>query len=154
MPKPAHFTRGDPADVEWLEMNRRTAQWIFFTGAIFNLLITAAFVLTPAATMAFMGFEGVPGDALWYALFWWLVTIFGVGYYMVSRNPEANRGIAFMGFIGKLGVWGVTTAFWLGGHAPLMFTLVVFVDLAYSLLYFWFLLSNRPYSSRPEHLPT
>lgn len=123
-------------------MSRQQWQLIFLTGAVFNLLVTAAFVLLPAQTMVLMGFDGPPSDAIWYALFWWLVTIFGVGYYMVSRDPEANRGIAFMGFIGKLGVWAVTASFWAMGGAPLMFMLLTCVDLAYSLLYLGFLRNN------------
>jgi voltage-gated potassium channel Kch len=123
-------------------MSRQHWQLIFLTGAVFNILVTAAFVFLPAQTMTVMGFEGSPTDALWYALFWWLVTIFGVGYYMVSRDPEANRGIAFMGFVGKLGVWAVTVGFWAMGGAPLVFMLLTCVDLAYSLLYLGFLRST------------
>lgn len=125
-------------------MSRQTWQLVFLTGAVFNLLVAAAFGLAPGLTLSLLGFaEGLPANPLWYALVWWLVTVFGVGYYMVSRDPEGNRGIAVMGLIGKFGFWVVTTTAWAMGHAPLLFMLLVCADLVYSLLFLWFLRSEH-----------
>ena len=32
------------------------------------------------------------------------IALFGLGYWMVARNPDANRGIVLLGLIGKLAV--------------------------------------------------
>jgi predicted membrane channel-forming protein YqfA (hemolysin III family) len=118
-------------------------QLVFLSGAIFNVLIAAAFALAPTTTLSLLGFADPLANPAWYALFWWLVTVFGIGYYMVSRNPEAHRGIAFMGLIGKLGVWVIATGLWIQGHIPVLFYLIACGDLLYSLLFLWFLARSR-----------
>lgn len=124
-------------------MSRQNWQLIFLVGAVFNLLVAGAFVLFPTATLQVLGFAaiegGVPANPVWYGLFWWLVTVFGIGYYMVSRDPVGNRGIAFMGFVGKVGVWVIATVLWVRGDVPILFELIAVGDLLFSLLFLWFL---------------
>jgi hypothetical protein len=118
-------------------------QLIFLVGAVFNFLVAAAFVLAPGLTLSLLGFAEPITNPTWYALFWWLVTVFGIGYYLVSRDPAGNRGIAVMGLIGKLGVWVIATVLWLQGHIPVLFYTIAVGDLAFSLLFLWFLASQR-----------
>lgn len=55
-----------------------------------------------------------------------LVGLFGVGYYLVARNPVENRNVLLLGFLSKLlgsclGTWYV-----LRGQLPLQFVAVYF----------------------------
>ncbi len=55
-----------------------------------------------------------------------LVGLFGVGYYLVARNPLENRNVLLLGFLSKflgscLGTWYV-----LRGQLPLQFVAVYF----------------------------
>ena len=75
-----------------------------------------------------------------YRLFWALVIIFGVGYYIVSRDLTKNRAVIWMAVAGKLTVfviWSydyaigkIKPAAFLGGTGDLVFTLIF-------LLFLW-----------------
>ncbi len=75
-----------------------------------------------------------------YRLFWVLVIIFGVGYYVVSRDLTKNRAVVWMAVGGKLAVFmvwsddyrigAIQSAALIGGTGDLMFTLIF-------LLFLW-----------------
>lgn len=69
-----------------------------------------------------------------YRLFWALVIIFGVGYFIVSRDLTKNRAVVWMAIAGKLTVFGIWSydygigaikpAALFGGTGDLMFALL------------------------------
>jgi len=71
-----------------------------------------------------------------------LVALFGVGYYMVAKNPLQNRNILLLGFWSKflgscLGTWYVAR-----GILPLRFVLVYFFADVIYLVPFWLILQR------------
>ena len=79
---------------------------LFFIGAIYNLSLAGTCLLLPKLSNKLVfGFKSViTYGATTFALrlMWALVFIYGIGYYFVSLDPEKNRGIVWMGLIGKL----------------------------------------------------
>jgi hypothetical protein len=69
-----------------------------------------------------------------YRLFWVLVIIFGVGYYVISRDLTKNRAVIWMAVAGKLTVFSIWSydysigaiqpAALFGGVGDLIFTLI------------------------------
>ena len=60
------------------------------------------------------------------------VLLFGVGYYLVARNPVENRNLLFLGFLSKL-LGSMFGLFYVAnGSMPLVFVLLLLVaDIAY-----------------------
>ncbi len=85
-----------------------------FTGSVGGLLsYEKQFKLT-------FGEEAFTGDfhqALLYRGFLLSILLFGVGYYLVSRDTSQNRGIVWLGAVGKVLVFGFFTDAFLEGHA-------------------------------------
>ena len=69
-----------------------------------------------------------------YRLFWVLVIIFGIGYYIISRDLTKNRAVLWMAIAGKLAVFiiwsydysigAIQPAALIGGIGDLVFTLI------------------------------
>lgn len=78
----------------------------------------------------------LPTETLFLQLFAWLVIVFGIGYFWVSRDPVANVPIIKLGMIGKLSVVLVSLACVLTGSVSWQMMLLVSVDLLYAIL-FW-----------------
>ena len=71
----------------------------------------------------------------------WLIFVFGVGYAMVAREPAANRGIVWIGMIGKFGA--VAIALWRlfsqGGYVAAQAVALPLLDLVFVALFAVFL---------------
>jgi hypothetical protein len=67
------------------------------------------------------------------------ILVFGCGYWMVGRDPGANRGIAALGVMGKLLVVAIVLSHWLGGRATPQMAALVSADVVYALLFLKFL---------------
>ncbi|MBT3311349.1 MAG: hypothetical protein HN737_02050 [Desulfobacterales bacterium] len=75
--------------------------------------------------------------------FLFFVIVFGIGYIFVAKNPSENRGIVWLGIIGKLyyfTAWGFH--FKSGLVTPAAFA-GSFVDLAFAILFILFLYKTR-----------
>ena len=78
-------------------------KYLFLIGAIWNLAVGFLFIsLSPFADsiMPMLGME-VPPSLVFLQGFFGLTTLFGIGYYLVSRNIDKNHGIVLLGVIGK-----------------------------------------------------
>jgi len=114
----------------------------FLVGAVFNWAITVAWFFAYAWVFPLLGME-VPVDPMFMQLFCVLAFVFGVGYYMVSKNPIVNRDIALMGVIGKLLVFLIIAYYWLIGIAPLALFLIGSADGVFALLMIMFLVRYK-----------
>lgn len=112
---------------------------VFLSGAAFNWIVAAFFTVSPGYAFELLQLGDIPANPMWLALFIWLVAVFGLGYFLVGRDPTPRRDIALLGLVGKLGVVVIVVGYWLSGHTSTIFTILVGGDLAYSILFLWFL---------------
>lgn len=83
-------------------MTIRSARVIFYTAAIFNWV--AAVILLPASGLAgHLGAQPI-GNTLFEQGLLVAIVVFGIGYWMVGRNPADNRDIVKLGVLGKVGL--------------------------------------------------
>lgn len=120
---------------------------MFFIGSLWNMFFAGlALVLPNFGKKLCFGFgKAAVNDSLeaFYKLTWALVFVYGIGYYIVSRNPEKNRGIVWMGILGKLGFFYNCARYFLKkAISPILF-LGGFGDFLFSILFSNFLLKTR-----------
>ena len=114
---------------------------VFAVAALFNLAVGLPLLLAPAAFYAALG-QPV-SDVLNAQVAGALIAVFGIGYAMVARDPAANRGIVWMGVIGKT---PLPLIYWLNvqaGTAPMSGFPLTLVDLAFAALFLTYLLRTR-----------
>lgn len=86
---------------------------LFIAAAIFNLLVGLPLLLDPA-----MGPKLLPlpaGDFIWPRIAGGLIVMFGIGYFIVSRDLDRNRGIIGLGVAGKLMIVLILLIYWIKG---------------------------------------
>lgn len=92
-------------------MKYKTKERIFFLAAIWNLVFGLAMLLFPAAVFSLFYGETLLESAyllrLFSNCFAFSILIFGMGYFLVSRNPNENHAVIWMGIVGKVAVFGI-----------------------------------------------
>lgn len=78
-----------------------------------------------------------------YRLFWGLVIIFGVGYYIVSRDINKNRIVLWMAIAGKLWVFGIWSYDYHIGKIQFLGFFGGLGDFIFTLLFIHFLLTDK-----------
>jgi hypothetical protein len=124
-------------------MNRRAYyERMFKIGGIWNTLAAAIFIAL--AGPAFSPLEmPAPTYSVFFNGFFMAVLLFGVGYYMVGLDPTRNRVVVVLGALGKIGVVVLFVWAWLSGEFPGVLAIVASVDLAFAMLFFEVLYSQR-----------
>lgn len=79
---------------------RGSQRTMFVCAALFNLAAVFLLGIFQENVLPLLGMEPIANEAFLH-LFLGLVFIFGLGYYRVSMNIEANRDIVWLGFWGK-----------------------------------------------------
>lgn len=108
---------------------------VFYTAAAFNWL--ACVLLLPQLGIADrIGFEPALTSGPWGQVALLAIALLGYGYWMVARDPIANRGIIVLGLIGKLGVVCIMFGHYLlAGDVNLRLASLSVGDLIYSALF-------------------
>ena len=115
---------------------------MLYIAAIWNWF--AAAVVLVAAPMLRSSFGIVmPFDALGGQLFCMFVAIFGYGYWLVAREPDANHGIILLGVIGKFLVFGLFMAYAIGRRIQFAVALPTAIDALFAILFIEFLMRHR-----------
>lgn len=110
----------------------------FVVAAIFNLAVGLPLLLDPA-----MGPKLLPlpaGDFIWPRLMGALIAVFGIGYWIVSRDLDRNRGIIGIGATGKLLVVLILLIYWIKGTIGFWSFSIALIDLAFALAFIRFLI--------------
>ncbi len=123
---------------------------IFLVGALWNILIAvpALVALRLNITLLF-GAEHIDAifghylSLLAYVTMWAAVLIFGVGYYLVSRDVSKNHGIVWMAIVGKLYFFGFLSVFYFTGRVTILGFAGGLGDLAFTLIFGFFLWDKR-----------
>ena len=87
-------------------MKNETRKQIYFWGSVWNFNFALTGLVMPGLTMWLMsGSKNIITGVLprlFFAFFWGAVGVFGLGYYLVSRDPDKNQGIIWMGCLAKV----------------------------------------------------
>ena len=121
-------------------MSDRFYRRMFLAGALWNVVGGAFVVIATPWIFSSAGLKP-PDPSLYYYSWIALFVTFGIGYFMVYRDPYGNKNIVILGIIGKLAFSAIfiynMVAF--RGQAPRFFLIPVLGDLAFVVLFWMFL---------------
>jgi len=69
-----------------------------------------------------------------------LIFTFGIGYFIVGRDIDSNRGIVILGIISKLAYFGCNLIYLFIGELTLVFVVLAFGDFVFAMLFIEFML--------------
>jgi hypothetical protein len=116
-------------------------KFVFAAAAIFNLIAGLPLLLAPTQGLAMMSLPPQP-MMLFVQLAGGLIVMFGVAYAVVARNL-ALREIVWLGAIGKAMAVALLTIHWSAGQISDTVFVMEFGDVAFTLLFLWFLFGGR-----------
>ncbi len=113
--------------------SHKTPPWISRTlafAALYNLVWGAAVVLLPEQTSQLAGFDPPPRYIELWQCIGMIVGVYGVGYWIASRDPVTHWPIILVGLLGKIfGPVGLAVSLWRGTLPAEMLGTIVFNDL-------------------------
>ena len=128
-------------------MQLKHARLLFSVAALFNF--AAVLLLHPASGMATMlGLSPAAGTGVFDQIALLAIFAFGVGYWLVARNPDGNRDLVKVSMAAKLGVVTIIGAHFLTGSANARLVLLVSGDLLFALAFLYFLTARAPQTAR------
>ncbi len=129
------------------DRQKRFFSLMFLLGALWNVSIGITGCLFYRFSAVLFFGDSVVTEGLIAGLFFRLlmvaVLIFGVGYYLVSRELTLNRGIVWLGLASKLILFTVFTWLFLAGKTTIMAQLALTGDLVWSVFFARFLYLSR-----------
>lgn len=111
---------------------------LFAFAAFYNLAVGGAMLAAPARVAEQLNISG-SGGPFAVAMAGLLIAVFGVGYAMVSAAPAKNRGIVWIGLIGKVGAAVLATVQFNASIIPFNTFLLGMGDLVFVALFALFL---------------
>lgn len=125
---------------------RRFYKIVFFSGALWNMLVGVVFTLLALfafpITAALFQLD-VPPSFVFIFAFLALVFAIGIGLYSVSVDIDKNHGVVQMCAVEKYLVFTVFLTFFLLGDYNIGLFLPVVVDLIYGILFTEFLINYK-----------
>jgi uncharacterized membrane protein len=117
---------------------------MFLLAAMYNLVLGAVFLVFFAQLMSFFHMPIFPREAMvFHQMAILLAMVFGVGYFMVSRDLYKHTGIATIGALGKTVVFFLFLYHMIFSRLPPAIFLIGCGDLVFALLFCKFLLFVR-----------
>ncbi|TFG19011.1 MAG: hypothetical protein EU533_07175 [Promethearchaeota archaeon] len=120
-------------------------KYLFLIAALYNILNSVIFLGISIFGVALFPLFGVavPSSMIWLQLSLFLILIFGIGYILVSRDMENNRGLVFTGALAKLTFFIIALTYYILGDVNLLIVLLGGIDLIMVILFIEFLLKNK-----------
>ncbi len=112
---------------------------LFAAATIVNLTVGGAMIAAPSAVADRLSVSG-PGAPYAMIMIGCMIAVFGVGYAIVTRDPPRNRGIVWLGVIGKLCVPALAIYEFNEGVIPQNMMLASMGDGVFALLFLVFLM--------------
>jgi len=115
----------------------------FIVAAVYDLVLGAVFFLAYGPIWELLELE-LPNNIAYIHLTAAFVFVQGVGYWIVARNPSANRGIVQMGIAYKF-AFAALSFYYLAIGELLHWTFLVFgiLDVLFLIGFWWFLSQVR-----------
>lgn len=128
---------------------------LFLWAAIWNLLAGGGVVLFPEYQFQLFYGTELPQEqyytGLLFTAFGVSVLIFGLGYYLVSRAPELNRGIVVLGAIGKTVVFALFGLAFLENKVTVTGFAAAVGDFIWEIAFCYFLFQSRNSATAGSH---
>lgn len=112
---------------------------LFQVGALWNLAAGIELLFLQKWIFNFMEMEPL-AHPIFYQFFGVAVLLFGIGYWLVSRDLSCNHDIVRLGVAGKILVFAFTLYYAAIGSLPWMWVGVGFGDLLFAVLFIHFLI--------------
>jgi len=120
-------------------MKNETRKQIYFWGSLWNSYFAFSGLIMPRLTMWLIsGSKNIITGILprtFFAFFWATVGIFGWGYYLVSRDPDKNQGIIWMGCFAKVAIFLTFALLYLRKYITLFGFLCALGDLIWTIFF-------------------
>ncbi len=115
--------------------------WIrlFLIAGLYNLLAGLPLLIDPSILAWASGFKLPTGDWLFLRMTGAFVTVFAIGYFMVSSDLVRHRSIVVLGVIGKLAAFALLTIYLINGAIPFRAFLIGVGDLIFALFFIRYL---------------
>ncbi|KUG22690.1 hypothetical protein ASZ90_007525 [hydrocarbon metagenome] len=129
--------------------NVKTGFWqkMFFVGSLWNIGIgLIGLFFYDFSIKMFFGSQAVTSNLLaliFFRFFMLAVIIFGVGYYIVSRDLSGNRAVIWMGLTAKLIIFFTFVYYYVQQQATLFSVIACSGDFAFSILFILFLYQTK-----------
>lgn len=118
-------------------MTAKSIRTLFLTAAVFNWLVGLALLFDAPLLFQLFQVTPAPTEPLFVQLFAWLVIVFGVGYFWVSRDPLLNAAIIKLGILGKVSVFLVCLAATVAGIVSWQMLILASADGVYAAFFFF-----------------
>jgi hypothetical protein len=131
--------------------NNSNWRYFFKFAAIFNFSAAFALIFTTELFFQLLGMQEIyRAEVLpWAHQFGVLVLTFGVGYWVISTDPEKHRDIIWMGCLGKTLVFVMAWVDCMSISALIPFGILVVADLIFAMFYGAYMMrGNRAASQR------
>lgn len=115
---------------------------LFLIAALWAWLVSVPYIFVYKHTFPLVGMK-IPESPVWFIFSCMCVALFGLGYFMVSRNLETNKGIVVMGTIGKIMVFILFLACTITGEISPLLMINASADLLFAVLFAEFLLFDK-----------
>ena len=132
------------------EFSDKVYSRMFLISAIWNLYFSITALLLPKLNLTLCYGEevasGILNNFYSYMLYNFqgaAILVFGIGYYIVSRDVSKNHGIVVIGIIGKLFFFVYYTYMYFITRATIVPFLAVIGDFIFSILFAYFLVQKR-----------
>jgi hypothetical protein len=117
---------------------------LFFIAALWNLVLGFMFLVFFSQLMNLFGMPTPPRElTAFHQMGILLAMVYGIGYYMVSRELYSHNGIVIMGIIGKVMVFFLFLYHMIFSGLHFLVFLVGIGDLIFALLFIKFLAFSR-----------
>jgi len=118
---------------------------MFLIAAIWNWLVGLTCLILSLVYPESITLFGVqmPPSLSFLQILFILISIFGVGFYIVHRDIDRNHGIVQMSVLEKVSFFLVFLIYFIIGHVNALVLLLVIVDLIFGILFIEFLLNVK-----------
>ena len=127
------------------EQEKNKYSLLFLVAAIWNIVVaTFCTVASPVAWSLLFDFEFPDGLVMMlFRIMVLAIALFGLGYYIVSRDPGKNRGIVWMATIGKITLFLLFTNGFFSGYVTTIGITLLTGDFLWGIAFIYFLYATR-----------
>lgn len=116
----------------------------FLVASLWNLVLGFIFLVLFSRLMSLFGMPTPPRElAAFHQMGILLAMVYGIGYYMVSRDLYSHNGIVLLGILGKVAVFVLFLYHLVFSGLPFAIFLIGVGDLIFALLFIRFLAFAR-----------
>jgi hypothetical protein len=120
-------------------MKNETRKQIYFLGALWNFSFALTGLALPKVSMWLLSgstkiITGVLARTF-FAFFWAAVGVFGLGYYLVSRDPDRNEAVIWTGCLAKVLIFFTFGRLYLRKQIKLFGFLAALGDLIWTIFF-------------------